>query len=54
MGGAGLVGVVEEEGAAVSVADVFVCEVFACRWDGWEAENFVVILGVGSFWHGDL
>ena len=51
---AGLVGVVEEEGAAIGVADVIVCEVFACRNAGWETEDFVMILGGGSFWHGDL
>ena len=43
---------VKEEGAAVGVADVFVCEVFACGVIRREGKDFVVVLSVGAFWHG--
>lgn len=43
---------VEEEGAAVGVAEVLVCKVFACGGVGWEGEDLVVVLSVGLSRHG--
>ncbi len=42
---------VEEEGAAVGVADGLGGEVGACGGVGGEGEDFVVILGVGALGH---
>lgn len=53
-GRAGFVGVVEEERASVGVSDVPVCEGSVGGGVGGEGENFVVVLGAGSFGHGEV